>query len=279
MRWRSSSYDDDDRQLDDVAVIDRESGSRAMVMETIFRYANNTNEDDDDDHRRIRVTLSLSFTEQRGEEDGPGGDDVIVVIPTNLIDLHVERRISRESTGGKAWTGQSCNSGGLDARSVADAIGRGIMYGDPFAAKGLNTKTRKDLVGRGGEDGDGGDVDDDPWTLSCPDDFVPEMTPSIVTLRLPQNLMIRYGTGISSTDDGGMRQNDAANTWSIEISHLDAIVGNDGGRESPRLRRRVVLRSFDVTSLRRMEGVALDRLGDICYWVEDKALNSCLRHR
>ena len=279
MSWRSSTASDDDRKHDDVAVIDREGGGgKMLVTETIFR----TTDTDDGDvgRRRIRLSLSLSLPERTNAmekggredevDDREEDDDVAISLTTSdLIDLYVERRVSRTSTGGNAWTGKSCNAGGLDARTVSDAIGRGIVYGDAFAARRLNIERRRR------DEGGGIDVDDgDPWTLSCPDGFVPwTTTPSVVNLRLPQNLMIRYGRGISSAADGDARGDDV-NTWSIEISHHDTIGGKRDG-ESPRLRRRVVLRSFDDANLRRMVGGgARDNLGDILYWVEVGALDS-----
>ena len=189
---------------------------------------------------------------------------------SDLVDLHVERRTSRTSTGGTAWTGQSCNAGGLDSRAVMDAIGRDIAYGDAFSVRRSNVARRgRREDGGGGDTVDGDVIDDDPWTLSCPDGFVPDDTiPSVVSLRLPQNLMIRYGRGI------GDARGDDADPWSIEISHHDEIGGDCDGK-SPRLRRRVVLRSFDEASLRwTAGGMTRDDMGDIRYWVEDGTLES-----
>ena len=250
-------------------------------------------------HRRIRVSLSLVIPERRTEEDRRGGGG-IAIKPSNLIDLRVERRVSSRSTRGTAWTGPAHDSGGLDARTVSRTIGESITHGDVFAT----TKTKGNDVGRdpwtlfpvipaGGtyEDGDGrekttdllggawmrtaifpppaGDDDDvgaGVLTTRTESDFAPGGTPSVVALRLPQNVMIRYGTGISSPDDG--------TTWSIEISHFGvATIGDDGGPTG--VRRRVVLRSFDLTMSRNntTEGKRCgsnNGLGNIHYWVEDK---------
>ena len=304
-----------ERHNQEVAVVDRGSDTTYEVETLFQVDDDNDErevEEDDDDvddgtkttttttrHRRIRVSLSLVIPERRTEEDRRGGGG-IAIKPSNLIDLRVERRVSSRSTRGTAWTGPAHDSGGLDARTVSRTIGESITHGDVFAT----TKTKGNDVGRdpwtlfpvipaGGtyEDGDGrerttdllggawmrtaifpppaGDDDDigaGVLTTRTESDFAPGGTPSVVALRLPQNVMIRYGTGISSPDDG--------TTWSIEISHFGvATIGDDGGPTG--VRRRVVLRSFDLTMSRNntTEGKRCgsnNGLGKIHYWVEDK---------
>jgi len=252
--------------------------------------------------RRVRVSLSLTFPKEKEEEKKEQHCDDDIKI-SKLIDLHIERRISNtvQSTKGTIWTGPAYNSGGLDARTVYRAIGNEIKNGDVFAVKKGRTRS-----------GDNGDDKFYPWTvpaghhlggiwnqtiLSPPhlplsvfgDDTTTcvevlrsenefmfgksSTTPSIVTLRLPQNIMIRYGNGISLPVNNTRTRPERHTTcgWTIEISHISTII-----REGKSyLHRTVALRSFNNTTTRRKQQFMKDEeernvLGDIICWVEAK---------
>ncbi|KAL3763685.1 hypothetical protein ACHAW5_004837 [Stephanodiscus triporus] len=231
----------------EVAVLNRGSGT-ALEIETVFQVDSDAADDDDDEEdgrtttrsRRIRVSLSLDIprrTEAVAEEEEER--DIAL---SNLIDLRVERRVSPHSTRGTAWTGPAYDSGGLDARTVTRTIGRSIVYGDAFAVKKRKGGDEDPWTLDGATDPLGGSWtrtlifparrDDDDvkaiGVLRADADFAPGETPSVVALRLPQNIMLRYGRGVSP-----------GRAWEIEISHLSTIIG-DG---ESRVQRRVVLRS------------------------------------
>jgi hypothetical protein len=101
-------------------------------------------------------------------------------------------------------------------------------------------------------------------------------TPSIVTLRLPQNIMIRYGNGISVPVSNTLTEPERQTTcyWAIEVSHISTII-----REGKSyLHRTVALRSFNNTTTRRVQMQKRFKedeeesnvLGDIHCWVEEK---------
>merc|ERR1712194_902368 len=78
----------------------------------------------------------------------------------------------------------------------------------------------------------------------------------ITTLRLPQNILVRYGHGIS----------DNTPTWSIEVSHFQPLV-EDG---QTRLQRRVSLRSLDAVAPSQHESGNELSFGSIRHWVEER---------
>ena len=252
--------------------------------------------------RRVRVSLSLTFPKEKEEEKKEQHCDNDVKI-SKLIDLHIERRISStvQSTKGTIWTGPAYNSGGLDARTVYRAIGNEIKNGDVFAVKKGRTK-------RGGNGDDkfypwtvptghrlggiwnqtilspphlpssvfGGDTTTRVEVLRSEDEFMfgkSSTTPSIVTLRLPQNIMIRCGNGISLPVNNTRTKPERHTTcgWTIEISHISTII-----REGKSyLHRTAALRSFNNTTTRRKQQLMKDEeernvLGDIICWVEEK---------
>jgi len=222
----------------EVAAIDRIS-SQTLDMETIFQVSSDTSEEGNEQiTRRIRLSLSIDMPKQAGAE------------PTlSKLMLKVERQSSSESTQGTAWSGPSYNSGGLDARSVMNAIGKDIVYGDVFAVKKIKVGGDIwDLDADGGAKDDVLDVLEGSWrkTMISPEsdgaidvgrakgDFGGD---SGASLRLPQNILVTYDSS------------------SIEISHLVTIVG-DG---KMRFNRRVISRSIGANGL-----------GDISYWLEEK---------
>lgn len=251
----------------EAVAVDRRVG-RTLETETLFRVDPEVDDEDDGTTypRRIRVSLSVDLPP---EESGSGEP-----APTKLIALRVERRTSPRSTRGEAWSGPAYNSGGLDARTVANAIGRDIVYGDAFAAKRL----------KGGGDpwdlgGDGAPPVEEAlagrWTRTAiaPDDGRSEEEEvrrtagdfgggdgdvPFVALRLPQNVLVRYGRGIVSGDDDG-------GAWAVEVSHVGAVTV-DG---EARLQRRIATRSLGGVGLR--DGGSL---GGITYAVEEKRSTS-----
>ncbi len=225
--------------------------------------------------RRIRISFSLDFTNSSTE------------VLSNIVKIHVERQYSSESTRGTRWTGSSYNSGGLDAQTVMKTIGKGIMYGDVFGVKRMGKvgdygSRRRDpwlfpnsnitMV----EDNEDGEISilEGLWTKTSihpqatstsedrievyrtKQDFEQVETSTMATIRLPQNILLRYGSDSSSPDNI---------SWKIEVSHIDTIT-----REGKiHLQRRVVLRSFDHKELVKQAGQK-ERLGDVSHWVEHK---------
>jgi hypothetical protein len=260
---------------------------------------------------RVRVSLSLTFpneeeNEKKEEQNYCDDNDINI---SKLIDVRIERRISNtvQSTKGEVWTGPAYNSGGLDARTVYSAIGKQIKNGDVFAIKRRRKKSGSNNVGDDsmyypwtvptGHHLGGiwkqtilsprhlpplpssvfGDYD----TTTCVEVLRSEneymkssTTPSIVTLRLPQNIMIRYGNGISVPVSNTLTEPERQTTccWAIEVSHISTII-----REGQSyLHRTVALRSFNNTTTRRVRKRFIEDeeesnvLGDIHCWVEEK---------
>ncbi|KAL7529707.1 hypothetical protein ACHAXR_003110 [Thalassiosira sp. AJA248-18] len=238
----------------EVIAVDRRE--QKLDLETIFQVDSETDEDGKTCSRRIRLSLSIDIPKEA--ED-----------PTlsTLISLQVERQSSPQSSQGTAWTGPSYNSGGLDARTVMNTIGKDIVYGDVFAVK----KTKAggdpwDLVSGNKEEDGALNILDGPWMktmISTENGDVEEIQRSksdfdggegtaISTIRLPQNILVRYGYGVLSD-----------NKWNIEVSHFGA-----GEMDNTTcLQRRVVSRS-----LGGMSGAEEKSLGDVCYWIEKKVL-------
>jgi len=136
----------------EVVVVDSQNSQlHRLDTETIFQIDssvendNDDNEDGDDGTTASPVRIRVSLSVDMPKDDGAKGAEPSL---SKLITLRVERQSSPQSTGGTAWSGPKSNSGGLDARSVMNTIGRDIVYGDVFAVK---------KVKRG---------DGDPWNLS-----------------------------------------------------------------------------------------------------------------
>lgn len=184
--------------------------------------------------RRIRISLNI--------------DRETNCIIKDTITLNVERLYSN-STKGTRWSGPKSNSGGLDARSVLNHIGRDIVYGDVFAVKRIKsgedvwTLTSLDSVGGGGNEDDGGKETSVLRTLLDDVGVTKENGASSVTIRLPQNIMLRYGTGICCNGE------DNEDKWGIELSHFQR-------RADSKLYRRAVFRSFESS---------VDIFGSVCY--------------
>ncbi|KAL7466114.1 hypothetical protein ACHAXS_006404 [Conticribra weissflogii] len=216
--------------------------------------------------RRIRLSFSIEIP----NFDGDAHFTPKITTPFNL---YVQRRypsISFDSikatnytvsTKGTAWTGASSNSGGLDARTVMNFIGKEIAYGDVFAVKriknGEDCWDEKILnamkagcwiesVVDGNDTGKEGLDEKVDRTLS---DFgMDARDGEFVMVRLPQNVSVRYGFGL----DG---------SWKVEISQF-AISTND------KLRRRVLSRSFDVSCNDRDDFSGI--LGYVRYSIEEQ---------
>jgi len=214
-----------------------------------------------------RISLSFSIDIFTSSDDGKFTPKI-----TTPFNLHIQRRypsISLDSntddndivsTQGTAWTGASSNSGGLDARSVMNFIGKDIVYGDVFAVK--RRKNGEDCWDetilnaiKGGcwvqnvVDGNekGGEVleKEVDRTLS---DFGMDGRDreSFMPVRLPQNILVRYGFGLGKS-------------WGVEISKF-------GITTDQRLQRRVLSRSFDVSGNNGDEFSGV--LDHVSYWTE-----------
>ena len=255
----------------EVVAIDCKRG-QSFDMETIFQVDSEVNTDEKEENilakstRRIRVSLSVDMKSKE---------------PTisKQIKLQIERQYSPQSTQGKAWSGPSYNSGGLDARTVMNTIGKNIVYGDVFAVKTIKG---------------GGDVWDDLTNGTIEKEFdvikdtlegmwtQKKISPntneaveclrtgvffgggsesgdhSVVALRLPQNILIRYGSGLIQSSDG---------IWGIEVSHLVPIT-RDG---KTYLQRRVVSRSIPTDELSAGEDETSSiGLENVSYWLEER---------
>ena len=230
-----------------MAAIDRVRG-QTVDVETMFRVDSEVEEDGKSFDRRVRVTLSVDMPKEEG------------VDPTlsKLITLQVERQVSPESTQGTAWSGPSFNSGGLDARTVMNTIGKDIVYGDVFGVKrmkaggtlwGLGVDLDADMQnlwiesitspgGEGVVDGAKGDF------------LVSKDSPA--TVFLPQNIMVRYGPLAGNA------------SWGLEVSHF-----GDMKEEEDCIQRRVVLRSFPNSGIDGRDGKS--SLGEVVsYWTKEK---------
>ncbi|EJK61412.1 hypothetical protein THAOC_18107 [Thalassiosira oceanica] len=133
--------------------------------------------------------------------------------------MYVERQSTIQSTQGMAWSGPASNSGGLDARSVTQAIGRDIIGGDTFSVKRLKS----------GEDVWDIDLDELEGTWESEDGggAVLQRCKAYFdeSSRLPQNVLVRFVP------------NDANKTFELEVSLVES---RDEGKTHT---RRVV--SFD----------------------------------
>lgn len=264
---RSESFGPDASRLErwqharpdlEVAATDRRRGRR-LDTDTLFQIASVV----DEGHgcpRRLRVSLGI---------DAP--PDAAAPSLSKLITLTVERQASPQSTRGTAWTGPSYNSGGLDARTVMTTIGKEIVYGDVFARKRIKAGGNPWELMPGSDESDRElTMLDLRWmqTIMSPDvDDVGEVNriegaandddhAPITTLRLPQNILVRYGHGVS----------DKTPAWSIEVSHFHTLV-EDG---QTRLQRRVSLRSLDAVALSQDESGNELSFGSIRHWVEER---------
>jgi len=194
----------------DVLVLDKKVGpssapDQLVAMETTFQVDSEASTDDQDGDatndygkervytRRIRMSFTIDTTSN--------------LIIKDTITINIERLYSTTSTQGTRWSGPQHNSGGLDARSVMNTIGKGIVYGDVFGVKRV----------KNGED---------VWMLDdAVKNTVIEATDDHDSIRLPQNVFIQFHTEESSQH------------WGIGVSHFEVI--------DSKLYRRSVLRSFD----------------------------------
>ena len=254
----------------EVAAIDRKRG-HVIDMETIFQVDSEVNEEEEESKshsRRIRVSLSIDTSKlsQLPEQSST---------VSKLINLQVERQVSKQSTQGTAWSGPKYNSGGLDARTVMKTIGNDIVKGDVFGVKRIKSggDIWEDLI-RGEEEKSLEDILVGPWakkdtTLSSKDtsplvevhrrkeNFAMEPnendTTSKILLRLPQNVFVRYGISSAKND----------NMWYLEVSHFNTIYMD--GKSHVQLR--VVSRSFDTLDVEQNDESSL---GIVSYWLEEK---------
>lgn len=260
----------------EVVVADRHRKNQEHILdvETIFQVDSDADEDGNQ-LRRIRISFSLDLT--RLTEEASSSSSISNDLLSNIITFNVERQHSSQSTQGTMWSGPSYNSGGLDARTVMTTIGKSIMNGDVFGVKRM---------------GKGGDSGRDPWVFPnrimekdedgemsilegrwtkttttdagaeevhrTKQDFEPMDTSTMVKIRLPQNILLRYGR--SSSDH---------NIWNIEVSHIESTTKNS----KIHLHRSVVSRSFDQKESVSQIGQN-KRLGDVIHWVEHKNMNN-----
>ncbi len=253
--WKGNAQDHEVVALDKSTEI---GGVKVLTTETIFQVDSEVVVTDDNNGdtapaaaaqsadieeqisypRRIRISLNIDRETNR--------------IVKDTITLNVERLYSK-CTKGTRWSGPSSNSGGLDARSVLNHIGRDIAYGDVFAVKRIKsgedvwTLTMLSSLGDDGDKDNGKETSVLPTLLDEVGVTEEENGASIVTIRLPQNIMLRYGTGICYSGDD---EEDKSSAWGFELSHFQR------GADS-KLCRRSVLRSFESSD---------DIFGSVCYY-------------
>ena len=227
-------------QVDSEVDTDDSNGDTAPPPPAAAQSDNNEEQTNTIYPRRIRISLNIDRETNR--------------IVKDTITLNVERLYSNgQSTKGTRWSGPSSNSGGLDARTVLNNIGRDIVYGDAFAVKRIKngedvwTLTSLDSLGDDGDKDDGVKETSVLSTLLDEVGVTEENGASIVTIRLPQNIMLRYGTGIYCNGDD---KEDESSVWGIELSHFQR------GADS-KLYRRSVFRSFESSD---------DIFGSVCYY-------------
>ena len=240
--------------------IDCQRGKSSLDIETTFQVGSDIDEEDDEMSsrtRRIRLSLSLDVSKQKP-------------VISKLINLQVERQLSTTSTQGTAWTGPKYNSGGLDMGTVVNNIGNDIMRSDVFAVKRIKGGGDVwDILGD--KDASIEDTFEGLW-IQTKDDNVVEVQrtkedfvgatdpPSLVSLRLPQNILFRYGQGIVPTED---------NKWCIEVSQFTTTNKDD----KTYLQRRVVSRSILTKDVLELEEGSNNSLGNVSYWIEEKVLD------
>ena len=255
---RSYNWHHNKHPTREVVAIDCQRGQSSLdIVETIFQIDSEIEEEDDEMSsraKRIRLSLSLDVSKQKPSI-------------SKLINLQVERQISTTSTQGTAWTGPKYNSGGLDMGTVVKHIGNDIMKSDVFAVKRIKGGGDIwDILGDTSKE----NTLEGPW-IQTKDDNIVEIqrtkedferatdTPSLISLRLPQNILVRYGQGVApATTD--------KNEWGIEVSHFSTTNRDD----KTYLQRRVVSRSISKEVLD--EGSS-NSLGNVSYWIEEKALD------
>lgn len=248
--WKQGDQDQE------VIAVDRVG--QTLDLETIFQIDSVKDEDGNTFPRRIRLSISLN-TNKVSEE------------PTlsKLIALHIERQASPQSSKGISWTGTSYNSGGLDARTVMNTIGKDIVYGDVFSVK--RKKGGEDIwdiaSANDGKDGARNALEgewestmngDDAEVVSRTKEYFGGDDSSVNTIRLPQNILVRYGHGMSADPTG----------CAIEVSHFGTIRSDD----KTYLQRRVVLRSLGLPGAEESSSFNGSNLGDVSYWTEEKEL-------
>ncbi|KAL7494855.1 hypothetical protein ACHAWX_000288 [Stephanocyclus meneghinianus] len=218
-RWQTHGLKNGENQF---ITIDRSKSMHSLDLETLFQTANEQVVDENGEvkiyQRRIRVSFSLDVATK----------DVL----STDISMQVERQWSDKSSRGTAWTGEASNSGGLDARTVMKHIGKAIVYGDVFAVKReKHNGDRWDILFDNAFDNLIGE-----WiqTIILPDSSLKEKweinrsktdfgldstteTSGITTIRLPQNILVRYGCGLALPGISKLKE------WAVEVSHFDLV--------------------------------------------------------
>ena len=210
--WKETAQEHEVVALDKTTEI---GGAKVLTIETIFQVDSEVVVTDDNNGnttppaaqsdnnekqtstiypRRIRISLNIDRETNR--------------IVKDTITLNKERLYSK-CTKGTRWSGPKSNSGGLDARSVLNHIGRDIVYGDVFAVKRI--KSGEDVWTLTSLDNVGDDCDEE------------ENGASIVTIRLPQNIMLRYGPGICGNGDDNEDTNGLVESNGYTISMTNQL--------------------------------------------------------
>jgi hypothetical protein len=214
-------YSEKDYQI---ATVDRSKLPHILDLETIFEASNEVVTENNGNiiqyPRRIRLSFSI---------------DTSTSLLTSDISMQVERQISDQSTKGNKWTGEASNSGGLDARTVVSHIGKDIVYGDIFAVK--KEKQNQDRW----------DFDysalNETWAHVMNENVFfnqkdnHDGVSGITSVRLPQNILIRYGCALTLPDGG------STNQWGVEVSQFVSC--------NNKIQRKVALRLFDETKTSR----------------------------
>lgn len=232
-----------------IATIDELKSAHQVELETIFQTAAEEVTDENGKTitypRRIRISFSVDTSTRSLTSD---------------ISIQVERQLSKRSSSGIKWTGEQYNSGGLDARTVVNDIGKDIVYGDVFSVKkekqnedrwdNLTALTGKwiqrnvipaSLESKRSE------------VLRESSDFgiIPGKNSNITALRLPQNILLKFGNQFNLPDGSEVHD------WGVELSHFDVINGQ--------VQRNILLRLFN-DQIMKFE----DRKITSFIWVEDK---------
>lgn len=186
-----------------IATIDQPKSSSQWNLETVFGASDEVVTEEDGNisqhPRRIRILFSV---------------DTSTGSLTSDISMQVERQISDQSTNGNRWTGEASNSGGLDAGTVVKHIGKDIVNGDVFAVK--KEKRNQDKW----------DFDYsalyDTWVQKLNEKEMPDQKGTcekfdITSLRLPQNILLRYGYDIGFP---GSSSSSSTNRWGVEVSQF-----------------------------------------------------------
>lgn len=217
-----------------IVTVDRRNPRQQFELETIFQAPNEEVTGDNGEitqyPRRVRISFSVDPSKSSLTSD---------------ISMQVERQISDQPTRGNKWTSEASNSGGLDARTVVSHIGKEIVNGDKFAVKREKEGVdRWDFVADGGIDtlagkwtqkrtkeGTQATVKEELHRTISDFGLEPNEESDVTTIRLPQNVLIRFGYKLAVPGES-----DNIYQCGVETSLFHVV--------SDKIQRKVVLRLF-----------------------------------